>query len=134
MEYPGMWVKGDPKTKGSWVPVQTKSGVKFRPAGKGTAKWCKDAKEAIAAQWKRPMIEEGPVKTRFLFLLPRPKTVIRPYPSKARDGDLDKLMRALFDAMTGVVYKDDGQVCSSSEDKRYADAETGVWVYIDTDL
>ena len=135
MKYEGMWVPGDPKTKGSWIPVPTKGGrIKFRPAGKGTAKWCKNAETALAAQWSNPMIEDGPVSCRFLFLLPRPKTVVRKYPTSRRDGDVDKLVRALLDAMTGIVYKDDSQVCDSSEKKRYADGETGVWVYVSTDL
>lgn len=135
MKYEGMWVAGDPKTKGSWIPVKTKSGkIKFRPAGKGTAKWCKDAERALGEQWEHGELE-GPVKTRFLFLLPRKKTVKRKFPISKFDGDVDKLVRALLDAMTGIVYKDDSQVCDSSEQKRYADGrKPGVWVYISTDV
>lgn len=134
MIYEGMWVPGDPKTKGSWVPMQTKEGIKFRPATKGSSKWYKDAARAIGEQWEYGMIE-GPLKTRFLFLLPRKKTVKRPFPTKKTDGDIDKLVRALLDAMTGIVYKDDSQVCDSSERKRYADGtKPGVWIYISTDV
>ena len=134
MEYDGIWVPGDPKTKGSWVPVKAADGrIKFRPATKGTSKWCKDAVAAIAAQWRGPLLD-GPVRARFLFLLPKPPTVTRAYPTSSRDGDVDKLIRALFDAMTGTVYRDDGQVVDSSEKKRYATGETGAWIYIDTDV
>ncbi|KKL16794.1 hypothetical protein LCGC14_2492030, partial [marine sediment metagenome] len=70
MKYAGMWLAGDPKTKGSWVPMQTKSGIKFRPAGKGASKWYKDAERAIGEQWEHGILE-GPIKVRFLFLLPR---------------------------------------------------------------
>ena len=134
MEYPAIWITGNPKTKGSWIPVKTKTGIKFRPATKGGSKWYKDAREAVTAQWRRPPIEEGPVRCRLLFLLPRPKTVVRKYPTSRYDGDIDKLTRAILDSMTGVVYKDDSQVVSAPVDKRYADAEAGVWVHVDTDL
>ncbi len=129
-----MWLAGNPKTKGSWIPVKTKTGIKFRPATKGGSKWYKYAKEAVAAQWRRKPIDEGPVRVKLLFLLPRPKTVARTYPTSKYDGDIDKLVRAILDSMTGVVYRDDSQVVSAPADKRYAEAEAGVWVHVDTDL
>jgi crossover junction endodeoxyribonuclease RusA len=135
MEYEGIWIPGDPKTKGSWVPVRTKAGpIKFRPATKGTSKWCKDARDAIAAQWKHPVIGDGPVLVRLLFLLPRLKTVVRKYPTGKREGDVDKLLRAILDAMTGVAYADDSQVVDAHARKEYTDGETGVWVHVSTDL
>ena len=134
MKYEGMWIPGDPKTKGSWVPMQTPSGIKFRPATKGASKWYKDAARAIGEQWDHGKLE-GPVKTRFLFLLPRKKTVKRKFPISKYDGDVDKLVRALFDAMTGIVYVDDSQVVDVTASKRYADnSSPGVWVYIDTKI
>ncbi len=134
MKYEAMWIAGDPKTKGSWIPVQTKAGVKFRPATKGASKWYKDARAAVAAQWRHPVVKDAPVRCRFTFLLPRPKTVIRVWPTGRRDGDIDKLVRALLDAMTGVVYGDDSQVVDSSEVKHYTDGEAGAWIRVDTDL
>ncbi len=134
MKYPAMWIAGNPKTKGSWIPVKTKAGIKFRPATKGGSKWYKHAESSLAAQWGRKSIDEGPVRVGLMFLLPRPKTVARAYPTSKYDGDLDKLMRAILDSMTGVVYRDDSQVVSAPVDKRYADAEAGVWVNVDTDL
>ena len=134
MKYDGLWIPGDPKTKGSWVPMQTKSGIKFRPATKGASKWYKDAERAIGEQWEHGELE-GPIKVRFLFLLPRKKTVKRKFPISKFDGDVDKLVRAIFDAMTGIVYGDDSQVTDSSEQKRYADGQKpGVWIYISTDV
>ncbi len=134
MEYEGMWIPGAAKTKGSWIPVQTKAGIKFRPATKGGSKWYKATAEALAAQWNGPLIEEGPVGVRLVFLLPRRKTVKRKYPTSRYDGDGDKLERAIWDAMTGVVYKDDSQVVKWQGEKLYADGEAGVWVHVSTDL
>ena len=49
-----------------------------------------------------------PVKISITFFMPRPKTVKRELPSVA--PDLDKLIRAVLDGLTGVAYADDGQV------------------------
>ena len=134
MKYEGMWVGGDPKTKGSWIPMQTKAGIKFRPATKGASKWYKDAARAIGDQWDHGILE-GPIKVRLLVLLPRKKTVKRKFPISKFDGDVDKLVRAIFDAMTGIVYGDDSQVVDVTASKRYADnSSPGVWVYIDTKI
>jgi Holliday junction resolvase RusA-like endonuclease len=45
--------------------------------------------------------------------------------------DVDKYLRAILDALTGVLYADDGQVVSVRAEKRYGDpprAEIRVWV------
>jgi len=76
----------------------------------------------------------GAVKTKFEFLVPRPKTVKRKYPIGKYEGDIDKLVRALLDAMTGTVYVDDSQVVTSSETQRYTSKIPGVWVTISTSL
>lgn len=56
---------------------------------------------------------QGPVVLRLRFSVPRPASepkTLRTFPIKARSGDLDKLARAVLDALTGVVYRDDAQV------------------------
>lgn len=44
--------------------------------------------------------------------------------------DLDKLVRALLDALTGVVWRDDAQVVSLRAGKEYADYPAGVAVVV----
>lgn len=133
--YPAFFIPGHPRPKGSWTPVYTKKGLKFRHASNNTAVWCRFIKEEIAKRWgDRELIEEGPVRVECLFLLPRPKSVVRKFPTVRGTGDIDKLERAIYDAMTGIVYKDDAQVCSNANDKQYTDGEPGVWVTISTDL
>lgn len=89
------------------------------------------ATEARGAMGNRPIIT-GPVSVSVSFRLPRPKSHFR------RDGTLrddaphwcpkrpdgDKLTRAAWDALTGVVFADDDQVVDWGGSKRYAD-ETG---------
>jgi crossover junction endodeoxyribonuclease RusA len=63
----------------------------------------------------------GPVGLRAVFVFPRPKTHYRTGRNaglvkatapgwKTSAPDLDKLMRALGDAMSGIVYRDDAQI------------------------
>jgi len=77
----------------------------------------------------------GPVEVRITFFLPRPKS----HYAKARGGgsylrptsptfvtttpDGDKLTRATWDALTGVLFADDSQIVRWSGEKRYADPE-----------
>ena len=77
---------------------------------------------------------EGPVRVDLKFLIPRPKTVVRKYPVGRYDGDIDKLMRGILDAMTGVVYKDDSQVIRSILEQDYTDGMPGVWITISDDV
>jgi len=51
---------------------------------------------------------DGPITVKAVFSLTRPKTVTRPHPSVK--PDIDKLTRALLDALTGRAYVDDSQV------------------------
>ena len=55
-------------------------------------------------------------------MLPRlasaPKT--KPHPPAVAKPDLDKLVRAIFDALTGPVWHDDANVITLHTDKRRA--------------
>lgn len=51
----------------------------------------------------------GPLLATYHFFLPMPKTTKYPE-APAGPPDLDKLMRAVNDALTGIVFHDDGQI------------------------
>jgi Holliday junction resolvase RusA-like endonuclease len=70
-----------------------------------------------------------PVKITISFFMPRPKTVKRAYPSVA--PDLDKLIRAVLDGLTGVAYEDDGQVVQIHAQKLYG-ASVGAEIRLET--
>jgi crossover junction endodeoxyribonuclease RusA len=83
-------------------------------------------REAVRTEAQTAAIDEagyrdrGPVELTITWELPRPK--------RARAGDLpdgrpdiDKLERAVLDALTGVWYRDDGQVTDLTGRKRYAE-------------
>lgn len=64
----------------------------------------------------------GAVSVAATFWLPRPTSVsIKRRPEPVVKPDLDKLIRAVLDALSGLVYRDDAQVCHITVDKRYAD-------------
>lgn len=81
------------------------------------------------------------IRIRLEFAMPRPKshygtgknaaTLKRIVPHyHTSKPDLDKLIRCVKDALTGVAWKDDSQVCVVAADKKYGEAP-GVSVEID---
>lgn len=66
------------------------------------------------------------------FILPRPVSLPKRVQAHTKKPDLDKLTRALKDALTGVVWQDDSQVVALHIDKRYAvvDERPGVAVAV----
>jgi crossover junction endodeoxyribonuclease RusA len=76
------------------------------------------ALELVTDGWE--LLDE-PLELSVIFYLPRPKTVQdRAYPSVM--PDVDKLLRAVFDSLSGVIYVDDSRVVRVSAQKVYADA------------
>lgn len=94
--------------------------------------WRSDVK-AAAKECKPPMPWEGAVVLSLSFFMPVPKS----YPKKWRfrhtkRPDFDKLTRAVCDALSGVIYRDDSQVFRSSIEKQYAyDRSPGLIVTVE---
>jgi crossover junction endodeoxyribonuclease RusA len=53
------------------------------------------------------------------FFLPRPASLPKRIRHHTVRPDIDKLERAVFDALTGVLWHDDSQVVESHKYKRY---------------
>ena len=62
---------------------------------------------------------DGGVHLAVAFILPRPKSLPKRVTTHTKRPDLDKLVRAVKDAMTGVVWRDDSQVVELVTAKRY---------------
>lgn len=73
-----------------------------------------------------------PVRVEVVFWLPRPASVKRHRPTAKHD--LDKLLRAVLDGLTGVCFVDDGQVVETSAAKYYADDDHPVGAAITVTL
>jgi crossover junction endodeoxyribonuclease RusA len=91
--------------------------------------WRQTIKSDILAElsddWQ-PVV--GPITLQLRFALPKPKSAPktrRVWPS-GRVGDLDKLVRAVMDAMTDAgVWLDDAQVCELFATKDYPGPDVG---------
>lgn len=87
--------------------------------------------------YKGPPIS-GPVVLRLLFLMPRPGRLrwkSRPMPRiwHTTKPDLDNLEKAIKDALSGLVWIDDCQVCEVRKQKLYCrgDEQPGLLVEIE---
>lgn len=134
------FVPGVPKTAGSKraIPIP---GRKFPIIVDACAKskdWKADIKAFAAAAMRESSPHTTAVTAFFSFHLPRPKCHY--YSSGlVKDSaprwhisrpDVDKLSRAVMDALTGVVWRDDGQVVSKQVSKHY-DTTPGVRIIIE---
>ena len=73
---------------------------------------------------------EGAVHVSLDFYLPRPVSLPKKVQEHIKRPDLDKLIRACLDSMTGIMFKDDSQVVSVSATKNYATTEQGVRIRV----
>jgi crossover junction endodeoxyribonuclease RusA len=114
-------VLGRPSPQGSKKSIGNNRFVessKYLPAWRNAVKIA--AEDAVITEgWARV---SGPIELEVMFYLDRPSTVSavkRPQPTVP--PDLDKLIRGVGDALTGVVYDDDSQVIRCLAWKVYAD-------------
>jgi Holliday junction resolvase RusA-like endonuclease len=123
-----IFVRGVPAPKGSMRafvvkgrPIVTSDNPKTRP-------WERLLRERISAEWEGPAWD-GPLELTVTFSLLRPKSVSikkRLWPDVR--PDLDKLARAVKDALTGSgALRDDAQIVALVAEKRYGD-EPGVTI------
>ena len=104
-------VYGDPQPKGSMHTY----GNGYVVHSNKSKQWEKDIVDQIT--YHGELVLEA-VEVRLTFYMKRPKTVKnRLYPHVS--PDLDKLVRAVLDAITDVLIKDDGQVVSLIAKKLY---------------
>lgn len=128
-------VCGTPRPGGSKTPFFNRRTGKLgvKPDNKHTAKWMSEVRKAAAEQYDGPLLL-GPVYMQYNFRMPRPKIHFRsgkfshvlkddaPY-WHTNTPDLTKIIRSTEDALTGIVYKDDSQVCTRDEVKRYCEVD-----------
>lgn len=98
---------------GARFPVVTSDNPKL----KGWRKTVADA--ARRAHRGAPI--EGPIRVVAAFYLPRPQR-LRGDRAHVTRPDADKLGRAIGDSLSGVIYRDDGQVTQFKVTKQYAGA------------
>jgi crossover junction endodeoxyribonuclease RusA len=61
----------------------------------------------------------GAVRLKAEFFFERPKSLKKAIMQKVTRPDVDKLLRALGDSLTGIVFKDDSQICECMVLKKF---------------
>jgi Holliday junction resolvase RusA-like endonuclease len=129
-------VFGRPQAKGSKraITLRNSRHVAVVDSNRNAAPWAAHVSHAAAiAQGSQPLIR-GPVTVDMTFHFARPRAHFRTGRNAAElrstapahmttMPDIDKLARCALDALTGVVFKDDGQVCELTLRKRYGEPE-----------
>lgn len=111
------FVSGEPAAQGSMRAFVVKGRAVMTHNSKGVKPW-RDAvaESALAAGWREPLDCAVELTVTFFYLRPAShygKKGLRPsaslYPEKA-GKDLDKLVRAVGDALTGIAWRDDRRI------------------------
>ena len=136
-----LFVPGIPATAGSRSAFKTKDGrVIMAPASKKTKAWIDSVRWFAMKAFDHQIPWIGPVFLQAIFIMPPPKAhygtgrnagKLKPSAPNVHYGrpDLDKLVRAIGDALTGIIYKDDAQISDLDSHKIYGET-TGVYVWL----
>ena len=118
------FVKGKPVPQGSMKFIRP--GVMIHSRAADLAVWRADIARNAELFGFKPV--SGGVKVEIDFIFNRPKSAQRAFPTVA--PDLDKLIRAVLDGLTGVAYEDDSQVILIQATKTYGQ-NVGAWIGIE---
>ena len=98
-------------------------------SSKAVKPWRVDVAWAVREYFPTPL--DGAVRLELGFVMPRPKSAPkRSTPPAVKRPDLDKLVRAVMDAITGVVVVDDSQVVHLVASKRIAEIGEASGVFL----
>ena len=120
-------VVGRPQQRGSktpyrWTAKDGRSGIAMTDSNRKSTDWIQAVRDAASEAMGGRDLFHGPIQLIAEFFFARPKVHFRTgkYAGKlapsapeyhTQSPDLDKLLRAIGDGMTGVVYRDDRQIC-----------------------
>ena len=132
------FVPGDPAPQGSKkaMPIRNRATGKIIKINQveSSAKvgpWRERVAIAAHQAMSGRALFDGPLSVVLNFVLPRPKSAPkRSTPPATKRPDLDKLERAVLDALTGVCFSDDSHVVSLIGHKRIAEIGETAGVHI----
>lgn len=124
------FVPGAAKPQGSKRVAGRRAGrAVLVESSKGNDAWRKHVAAHVADKWSNVdglLPKNRPWHITLEFYLPRPKSVSRTKrPRPTVYPDLDKLVRSVGDALTGVLFEDDSSIVSITARKYYADEAEG---------
>jgi Holliday junction resolvase RusA-like endonuclease len=120
-------VMGTPVPKGSArafvIPGDKPRAVVVQNNKKALAHWQtqigNEARYVMGSTLTRPDFD-GPFMVGVTFMINRPRSLsVKARPLPTVKPDLDKLIRAVLDGLTGIVWRDDAQVVTLIAKKRY---------------
>ena len=123
-----MWVPGTPVPQGSMRSVGP--GRLIHSNAPALIDWRETVRFYAAQKMGDAPLITGPVYVLAEFHLPRPTSRPKRDMLPDRKPDLDKLVRAILDALTGTVIVDDARVVQIYAGKRYADDSAGAFVEV----
>ena len=118
------FVPGIPQPQGSKRGFVSANGkVSMVESAAGVKPWRSDVKVFAADAMSGHRLITGPVFLRCDFVMKRPLSVprTRPTPAATKKPDLDKLLRAIGDALKGTVYAEDSLIVEMIGTKRIAE-------------
>lgn len=124
MSFPEFFVPGIPQPQGSKRGFVSASGkVSMVESATGVHPWRADVKVFAAEAMRGYELFTGPVRMRCDFVLKRPVSTPKrpPTPPATKKPDLDKLLRAIGDALKGTVYAEDSLITEIIGTKRIAE-------------
>lgn len=131
---PRVWVAGVPAPQGSkrFLGRSARGKVRMVESSDRVAAWRTDVRDKVegAMDGYNPTPAAVALSVRFVFVRPKShygtgrnseilKQSAPRLPMDSNRGDLDKLVRAVLDAMTGVAFADDGQVAKINAGKEW---------------
>lgn len=99
-------------------PVITDSNRNLKSWQQLVAQAAHEAIEALPATERTLLVDA--VTLTVAFALPRPKALGQRSKPHVTSPDLDKLVRSVGDALTGIAYRDDSQIVDLRATKMYA--------------
>ncbi len=128
-----VFVRGLPAPQGSKRAFVVKGRPVMVEDNKHSRPWRQLVRECVALEFQKMMTKpfSGPVELVLIFLMPRPPSIPKSRQWPAVRPDLDKLVRAVLDALQGaaVIYQD-AQVIKLVAEKRYAPPDTAPGMHL----
>lgn len=113
------FVPGLPSPQGSKNAYRRGQKIVLVESSKKVKPWRDTVSQVARFVCKQPI--DGAVTVVVHFVMPRTKAMRnKPAPPMVQKPDLDKMLRAVNDALTGIAYADDSQIVRLTGSKRRA--------------